>query len=68
MRRLTAGLAAVGMLGALAGCAAPAPEAARPRGGQAATASHAWTVEAFEVSAEDGRIVYSVHLPIWVGR
>ncbi|MFL5795592.1 MAG: Gmad2 immunoglobulin-like domain-containing protein, partial [Actinomycetota bacterium] len=31
-------------------------------------ASHAWTVEAFEVSAEDGRIVYSVHLPIWVGR
>jgi germination protein M len=31
-------------------------------------ASHAWTVEAFEVSAEDGKIVYSVHLPIWVGR
>src|SRR5215218_5138279 len=31
-------------------------------------APHAWTVEAFEVSAEDGRIVYSVHLPIWVGR
>jgi germination protein M len=31
-------------------------------------ASHAWTVEAFEVSAEDGRIVYAVHLPIWVGR
>ena len=31
-------------------------------------APHAWTVEAFEVSAEDGRIVSSVHLPIWVGR
>jgi germination protein M len=31
-------------------------------------ASHSWTVEAFEVSAEDGAIVYSVQLPIWVGR
>jgi hypothetical protein len=31
-------------------------------------APHAWTVETFEVSAEDGRIVCSVHLPIWVGR
>jgi hypothetical protein len=31
-------------------------------------ASHAWTIEAFEVSAEDGEIVYSVQLPIWVGR
>jgi hypothetical protein len=31
-------------------------------------ASHSWTVEAFEVSAEDGQIVYSVQLPIWVGR
>ena len=29
---------------------------------------HAWTVEAFEVSAEDGAIVYSVQLPVWVGR
>jgi len=25
-------------------------------------------VEAFEVSAEDGAIVYSVQLPVWVGR
>jgi germination protein M len=31
-------------------------------------ASHSWTVEAFEVSAEDGQIGYSVRLPIWVGR
>jgi hypothetical protein len=31
-------------------------------------ASRSWTVEAFEVSAEDGRIVYSVELPVWVGR
>lgn len=29
---------------------------------------HSWTVEAFEVSAEDGKIVYSVELPVWVGR
>jgi germination protein M len=29
---------------------------------------HSWTVEAFEVSAEDGAIVYSVELPVWVGR
>jgi len=29
---------------------------------------HAWTVEAFEVSAEDGDIVYSTQLPVWVGR
>ncbi|MGH2815615.1 MAG: Gmad2 immunoglobulin-like domain-containing protein [Actinomycetota bacterium] len=29
---------------------------------------HSWTVEAFEVSAEDGAIVYSVRLPVWVGR
>jgi germination protein M len=31
-------------------------------------APHPWTVEAFEVSAEDGQIVYSVSLPVWVGR
>jgi germination protein M len=31
-------------------------------------ASRAWTLEAFEVSAEDGRILYSVELPVWVGR
>jgi germination protein M len=31
-------------------------------------APHSWTVEAFEVSAEDGAIVYSVELPVWVGR
>ena len=29
---------------------------------------HAWTLEAFEVSAEDGQIGYSVQLPVWVGR
>ena len=29
---------------------------------------HSWTVEAFEVSAEDGAIVYSFQLPVWVGR
>ena len=31
-------------------------------------APHRWTLEAFEVSAEDGEIVYSVSLPVWVGR
>jgi len=31
-------------------------------------ASHPWTVEAFEVGAEDGRILYLVTLPVWVGR
>jgi hypothetical protein len=31
-------------------------------------APHAWTLEAFEVSAEDGEIVYLVQLPVWVGR
>jgi germination protein M len=30
--------------------------------------SHAWTVEAFEASAEDGRVLYLVKLPVWVGR
>jgi hypothetical protein len=29
---------------------------------------HHWTLEAFEVSAEDGEIGYSVSLPVWVGR
>jgi hypothetical protein len=29
---------------------------------------HSWTVEAFKVSADDGKIVYSVELPVWVGR
>jgi germination protein M len=29
---------------------------------------HAWTLEAFEVDAEDGRIGYLVELPVWVGR
>jgi hypothetical protein len=29
---------------------------------------HAWTVEAFEVSAEDGAITYAVTVPVWVGR
>jgi hypothetical protein len=31
-------------------------------------APHPWTLEAFEVSADDGEIVYSVQLPVWVGR
>jgi germination protein M len=31
-------------------------------------ASHSWTLEAFEVSAEDGGILYSVQVPVWVGR
>jgi germination protein M len=31
-------------------------------------APHPWTLEAFEVSAEDGEIGYSVSLPVWVGR
>jgi germination protein M len=31
-------------------------------------APHSWTLEAFEVSAEDGAIVYSVQLPVWVVR
>jgi germination protein M len=30
--------------------------------------SHCWTLEAFEVSPEDGEVVYSVQLPVWVGR
>jgi germination protein M len=30
--------------------------------------SHYWTLEAFEVSPEDGEVVYSVQLPVWVGR
>jgi hypothetical protein len=30
--------------------------------------SHCWTLEAFEVSPEDGQIVYAVELPVWVGR
>jgi germination protein M len=30
--------------------------------------SHAWTLEAFEVSPEDGEVVYSVQHPVWVGR
>jgi len=41
MRRLTAGLAAVGMLWVLAGCADPAREAARPTGVQPATTAAA---------------------------
>jgi germination protein M len=30
--------------------------------------SHAWTLEAFEVSPEDGAVVYAVEVPVWVGR
>ena len=31
-------------------------------------APHPWTLEAFEVSADDGEIGYLVSLPVWVGR
>jgi Immunoglobulin-like domain of bacterial spore germination/Sporulation and spore germination len=27
-----------------------------------------WTLEVFEVSGEDGSVVYWVHVPVWVGR
>jgi hypothetical protein len=30
--------------------------------------SHAWTLEAFEVSPEDGAVVYALEVPVWVGR
>jgi germination protein M len=30
--------------------------------------SHYWTLEAFEVSPENGDVVYAVRLPVWVGR
>jgi germination protein M len=30
--------------------------------------SRAWTLEAFEVSPEDGAITYAVQVPVWVGR
>jgi germination protein M len=30
--------------------------------------SHSWTLEAFEVSPESGRIVYALQVPVWVGR
>jgi germination protein M len=31
-------------------------------------AVHAWTLEAFEVSPENGEVLYAVQLPVWVGR
>jgi germination protein M len=31
-------------------------------------AARAWSVEAFEVSPENGQVLYSVRLPVWVGR
>jgi germination protein M len=34
----------------------------------APAAAHRWTLEAFEVSPEDGGVVYSVKLKVWVGR
>jgi hypothetical protein len=34
----------------------------------APAAAHAWTLEAFEVSPEDGAITYVVQVPVWVGR
>jgi hypothetical protein len=30
--------------------------------------SHAWTLEAFEVSPENGAVTYAVQVPVWVGR
>jgi germination protein M len=30
--------------------------------------SHYWTLEAFEVSPENGDVLYAVRLPVWVGR
>ena len=30
--------------------------------------SRAWTLDAFEVSPEDGEITYAVTVPVWVGR
>ena len=30
--------------------------------------SHAWTLEAFEVSPKDGAVVYALEVPVWVGR
>jgi germination protein M len=30
--------------------------------------SRAWTLDAFEVSPEDGEITYAVTIPVWVGR
>ena len=34
----------------------------------APAASHPWTLEAFEVSPDDGAISYALKLPVWVGR
>jgi germination protein M len=34
----------------------------------APAASHAWTLEAFEVDPEDGAVVYALEVPVWVGR
>jgi len=34
----------------------------------APASSHCWTLEAFEVSPEDGQVGYTVQLPVWVGR
>jgi germination protein M len=34
----------------------------------APAASHPWTLEAFEVSPDDGTISYALKLPVWVGR
>jgi germination protein M len=30
--------------------------------------SHSWTLEAFEVSPENGQILYALQVPVWVGR
>jgi hypothetical protein len=34
----------------------------------APAAARAWTLEAFEVSPEDGAVTYAVEVPVWVGR
>jgi germination protein M len=34
----------------------------------APAAASAWTLEAFEVSPENGQVLYAVQLPVWVGR
>jgi spore germination protein GerM len=53
MRRLTAGLAVFGMLWVLGGCADPAPEAAPPADGQAATATPGAARAGAEVKRRD---------------
>jgi hypothetical protein len=53
---------------ATAGEGAPGRGSSRPPSPSPPGRLPPWTVEAFEVSAEDGRILYLVKLPVWVGR